>query len=104
MGNSVGKSWLGRLLVCGLVSVLFIGIAGQSRAADVDLGHELYEQRCLGCHEPGHNTKGKQTVTDVKGLATWVARCNNGIDRGEQWFDDEEAAVTEFLRRTYYKF
>jgi cytochrome c553 len=74
--------------------------AGSLHAADIGHGKALQQESCMGCHDDGMYTRENRKVTSLDGLKKQVMRCEQSL--GLQWFDEDVAAVTEYLNATYY--
>jgi mono/diheme cytochrome c family protein len=77
-------------------------------AAEVDAA-ALHGENCTSCHasltggDPNRiYTRENRRVTSLEGLEKQVRRCE--LSLGLQWFDDQVAAVTEYLNESYYQF
>lgn len=87
-------------------ALLAAAIAPAAGAAD---GEALHNANCMSCHESMMNgdpnsiyTRDDRRVSSLDGLEAQVRRCEHSL--GLQWFDDEVAAVTDFLNDRFYKF
>ncbi|MDZ7753551.1 MAG: cytochrome c [Gammaproteobacteria bacterium] len=72
-------------------------------------GKALHDANCMSCHESMMSgdpndiyTRDNRRVTSLDGLEAQVRRCEHSL--GLKWFDDEVAAVTDFLNDRFYKF
>ncbi len=71
-------------------------------AADISHGKSLQQENCMGCHDDGMYTRDNRRVSSIDGLQKQVIRCEQSL--GLKWFDDDIAAVTEYLNTTYYHY
>ncbi|MGB5440683.1 MAG: cytochrome c [Gammaproteobacteria bacterium] len=71
-------------------------------AADSGHGKTLHEQNCMGCHDDSVYTRKNRRVSSLQALQKQVRRCE--LSQGLQWFDDDVAAVTDYLNSSYYNF
>ena len=86
-----------------ILAILVTGLAaGSLHAADISHGKSLQQSNCMGCHDDGMYTRENRKVTTLDGLQKQVKRCE--LTLGLQWFDEDVAAVTEYLNTTYYHY
>ena len=70
-------------------------------------GEKLHAEKCAACHKAPHDAKfyesrvGKK-IQSKASLNTMVGSCANHFNI--DWFDDDVAAVTDYLNSKYYKF
>ena len=92
------------------IALTLAGIALSSRAADVEAGRKLVQQKgCDGCHQrktmgdaSAIYTRKDRHVNTASQLKAQVALCNSELNLG--LFPDEEEQVAEYLDATYYRF
>jgi mono/diheme cytochrome c family protein len=77
-------------------------IVSTSAWTDVQHGKQLHDEHCMKCHDDSVYTRKDRFITSKEALAKQVNRC--GLNTGAQWFDDDAAAVVDYLNATYYKF
>jgi len=66
-------------------------------------GKQLHEANCMtGCHNTSVYTRENRKITHLEGLKARVQGCANNFNL--PWFDDELAAVVDYLNHTYYLF
>lgn len=82
--------------------LLLLALSASAGAADLEQGKQLLQERCTGCHDDSVYTRKDRMITSRRSLETQVTRCS--VNTGAQWFDDEIAAVVDYLDATYYKF
>ncbi len=87
------------LNLAALVAVLAVAPV---QAADVSHGKSLQEKNCMGCHDDSMYTRKNRKVSTLAGLQKQVRRCE--LSLGLQWFDDDVAAVTEYLNTSFYNY
>ncbi len=85
-----------------LYTLLGILAASPLHAADISHGKSLQQENCMGCHDDGMYTRENRRVSSLDSLAKQVRRCEMAL--GLKWFDEDIAAVTEYLNTTYYKY
>lgn len=73
-----------------------------SPATQAASGQALHDKHCLACHGTEVYTRGGRRVGSYPALQTQVARCKGAA--GAPWFDEEVAAVVEYLNASFYKF
>ena len=71
-------------------------------AADISHGKSLQQENCMGCHDDAMYARDNRRVSTLGGLQKQVKRCE--LSLGLQWFDDDVAAVTEYLNSSYYHY
>ena len=81
---------------------LSLMISAPAQAEDPDSGRALHNQQCTSCHGSEVYTRPDRRVDSLAALQTQVDRCTSNL--GVQWFDDQTAAVVEYLNQSYYKF
>lgn len=69
---------------------------------EVEVGHALYEENCLGCHKDEVMTRKDRRVKDLAQLDSQVRLCDSNLNL--QWMDDDIEAVAKFLNKNYYRF
>jgi mono/diheme cytochrome c family protein len=77
-------------------------IGGSLQAADPQEAKALVDQHCYQCHGTELYTRPDRKVQSLEGLQRQVKRCELAL--GLKWFDEEIAAVTDYLNTEYYKF
>ncbi|OYY74092.1 MAG: hypothetical protein B7Y40_06670 [Gammaproteobacteria bacterium 28-57-27] len=88
------------------IAALVMGTAAQANPEMVAKGEKLHAEKCAACHAAPHDAKfytsrvGKDLKTKAS-LNTKVQACANHFNI--DWFDDDIAAVTEYLNTKYYK-
>jgi len=96
-----------RAAMMSLIAAAFVfGTPAQASPEMIAKGDKLHAAKCAACHMAAHDAKfyesrvGKKLKTKAS-LNTQVQTCasNFNID----WFDDDVAAVTEYLNTKYYK-
>lgn len=94
---------LGFALSGALLTATIVPAAG---AAD---GEALHNANCMSCHESMTGgkpntiyTRDDRKISSLDGLEAQVRRCEHSL--GLQWFDDQVAAVTDYLNQNFYKF
>lgn len=70
--------------------------------ADVETGKKLHDAQCMKCHDTGVYSRADRFIDSKDALTKQVERCN--VNVGAQWFDDDVAAVVDYLNQTFYKF
>jgi mono/diheme cytochrome c family protein len=94
-----GKTTVGALLMAALLTFA----TGPARAdADIVRGKALYENHCGSCHGCKAHTRREPAVRNLSQLATEVDRWQTQQKLG--WNPEDQAAVVEYLNRTYYRF
>ncbi len=89
-----------------VTALLLAGIA-QASPESIAKGEKLHAEKCAACHKAPHDAKfyesrvGKK-IKNKASLNTMVASCANHFNI--DWFDDDVAAVTDYLNSKYYKF
>ena len=82
--------------------LLVVMTTGPLYAADTSHGKSLQQESCMGCHDDGMYTRKNRRVSSLDGLQKQVKRCEFSL--GLQWFDEDIAAVTEYLNTSFYHF
>lgn len=85
--------------------LLFAGAASAEiteQTSIIEHGKELHQEYCYKCHTDAVYTRENRFIKTRKALSTQVERCKNNT--GAQWFDEDTAAVVEYLDDRYYKF
>lgn len=92
-----------------LAGLLVATTAVAAPPGDPVRGEKLHAQQCVSCHVrlvggDGSDiyTRIDRKIESLPALAQRVSTCNAMTNAG--WLDDEEADVTAYLARTYYKF
>ena len=102
-----GDKTMKRIAMMSLIAAAFSFNAPVYASAEmIAKGEKLHAEKCAACHKAPHDAKfyesrvGKDLKTKAS-LNTKVQACANffNID----WFDDDVAAVTEYLNTKYYK-
>jgi mono/diheme cytochrome c family protein len=96
-----------RVAMMSLITTAFIfGTPAQASPEMIAKGEKLQAEKCATCHMAPHNAKffeshvGKTLKTKAS-LNAKVQACANAFNI--DWFDDDVAAVTEYLNTKYYK-
>ncbi len=93
------------------IAALALGLSGigAAQADDIRKGQELHSDNCISCHADmmggdgsGLYTRDNRMVGSHDQLVSQVNMCNTQL--GTNWFDDEVAAVVEYLNAEYYNF
>lgn len=85
-----------------LLPLLLAMTTGSVYAADISHGKSLQQKNCMGCHDDGMYTRDNRRVTSLDSLQKQVKRCEFSL--GLKWFDDDIAAVTEYLNTSFYRY
>ena len=91
------------LLLAALL--MFAGVASAASTEETDIiehGKALTLEHCYKCHTDEVYTRKNRFVKSLQALKTQVERCKNNT--GAPWFDEDTAAVVEYLDDKYYKF
>ena len=94
------------LILAPLALVFSMGAQAAPDAAMIAKGEKLHAEKCAACHKAPHDAKfyesrvGKK-IQSKASLNTMVSSCANHFNI--DWFDDDVAAVTEYLNTKYYK-
>ena len=91
-----------KYIIGTILAVLISGQTQTALAADADKGKVLVEKHCTSCHDDAMYTRKERRVTTLKGLQKQVRRCE--LSLGLTWFDEDIAAVVNYLNGTYYHF
>jgi hypothetical protein len=102
-----------KLLLFKLVAILSLTCGFQLHAyasPDIANGKKIDEQRCYACHAKKSGfgngdmiyTRSDSRVKNLQNLETMVARCNTELRL--DLFPEDEADVTAFLNKQFYKF
>jgi len=83
-------------------TLLAVLAASPLHAADISHGKSLQQENCMGCHDDGMYTRENRRVSSLDSLEKQVRRCEMAL--GLKWFDEDVAAVTEYLNTTYYNY
>lgn len=67
-----------------------------------DRGKLLYNNHCLGCHNPNIHSRQSEKVRSIKDIRQWVIRWSHNL--GLDWKSDDIDIVTEYLNHHYYHF
>jgi cytochrome c5 len=65
-------------------------------------GEEAHKVHCYKCHTDKIYTRDDRVVKSLDALSQQVDRCKDGT--GAPWFDEDAAAVVQFLNEKYYRF
>lgn len=65
-------------------------------------GEEAHKVHCYKCHTDEIYTRDDRLVKSLDALSQQVDRCKDGT--GAPWFEEDAAAVTQFLNKKYYRF
>ncbi len=88
------------------LAALVMGTAAWANPDMIAKGEKLHAEKCAACHKAPHDAKfyesrvGKK-IQSKASLNTMVSSCANHFNI--DWFDEEVAAVTEYLNSKYYK-
>ncbi len=82
--------------------ILALALNGNALAGDMAHGKQLLEKNCTGCHDDSVYTRKDRFISSKEALTKQVRRCS--ANTGVQWFDEDVAAVVDYLNATYYKF
>ena len=63
---------------------------------------ELYQFNCTNCHGAEVYTRANRKVNSLEALEAQVQRCELAL--GLKWFDEEIAAMSQYLNDHYYHF
>jgi len=96
-----------------LVAILFASLGLQLHAnasPDISNGKKIDEQKCYACHAKKSGfgngdmiyTRSDSKVKNLQNLKTMVAMCNTELRL--DLFPEDEADVTAFLNKQFYKF
>jgi hypothetical protein len=96
-----------------LVAILFVSLGLQLHAnasPDIANGKKIDEQKCYACHAKKSGfgngdmiyTRSDSKVKNLQNLKTMVAMCNTELRL--DLFPEDEADVTAFLNKHFYKF
>ncbi len=83
-------------------TLLFATLLGASPIAAAKDGKALYEQNCQGCHGTEVFTRKDRRIKNKAALAAQVQRCNFALEK--KLFDEDMAAITNYLNQQFYKF
>lgn len=86
------------------VSIFLISTNAFALSDKAEEGKELYHDvNCKQCHGGDNKFDLKNhKAEDIKAIASWVSRCDNGLGIG--WFPEEQESVVEYLNEEYYKY
>lgn len=97
-----------RVAMMSLITAAFVfGTPAQANSELYAKGEKLHAEKCAACHKAPHDAKfyesrvGKK-IQNKASLNTMVSSCANHFNI--DWFDDDVAAVTDYLNTKYYKF
>jgi DNA-directed RNA polymerase subunit M/transcription elongation factor TFIIS len=65
-------------------------------------GEEAHKVHCYKCHTDEVYTRENRFVKSIDALSKQVVRCKDGND--VPWFEEDTAAVVQFLNNKYYRF
>jgi hypothetical protein len=88
-------------LAAALALPLLLGVNAARGGDEAVDAHALHEQNCLKCHGTDIYTRADRKVTSYEGLGRQVRRCETAL--GLRWFDEDIAAVTDYLNRDFYR-
>jgi len=71
-------------------------------ASQTDQGKKLHEGNCVRCHNSQLYLRENRKVKNLGALSGQVQTCTTNL--GLTWFEDEVAAVANYLNAQYYKF
>lgn len=96
-----------RVAMMSLITAAFVfGTPVQASPEMMAKGEKLHAEKCAACHKAPHDAKfyesrvGKK-IQSKASLNTMVSSCANHFNI--DWFDDDVAAVTDYLNTKYYK-
>ncbi len=69
-------------------------------AAETPNGEQLHSESCLRCHGVDLYSRADRKVKSLPQLQKRVNQCKEML--GVAWFDEEVAAVSDYLNRHYY--
>ncbi len=70
--------------------------------ADPEVGKELVNENCYGCHGNDIYTRADRMVSSRAGLSKQVHRCELAL--GLQWFEEDVENSAEYLNNQFYHF
>lgn len=85
-----------------LLPVLALALGSVFSPLRANEAASLHDRHCAGCHDTGVYTRPERKMTSRAGLYRQVQRCELAL--GLQWFDDEIAAMTDYLDEHFYRF
>ena len=65
-------------------------------------GEKTHDVHCYKCHTDEVYTRENRFVKSIDALSKQVVRCKDGND--VPWFEEDTAAVVQFLNTKYYRF
>jgi len=77
-------------------------IDGKSVQDMIAHGEEAHKVHCYKCHTDEVYTRENRFVKSIDALSKQVVRCKDGND--VPWFEEDTAAVVQFLNNKYYRF
>lgn len=89
------------LLATSLVFVVGLADADDAKV-ELETGHALYEENCLGCHKDEVMIREDRRVKNLVQLDSQVRLCDSNLNL--QWMDDDIEAVSKYLNKTFYRF
>ncbi len=81
--------------------IVVLATMTSANAADFDAG-EFLQSQCTRCHDDSVYTRPDRRVDSLKRLESQVRMCDANI--GTKLFDDDIAAVVDYLNTHYYRF
>ena len=81
--------------------IVVLATMTSANAADFDAG-EFLQSQCTRCHDDNVYTRPDRRVDSLKRLESQVRMCDANI--GTKLFDDDIAAVVDYLNTHYYRF
>ena len=93
---------MSRSVFAAFATAVLMLFMGASHGADSSEGKALHDENCSRCHDAQVYTRPDRRVTSLAELEAQVRRCDSAL--GTTWFDDEIAAVVQYLNEQYYEF
>ena len=81
--------------------IVVLATMTSANAADFGAG-EFLQSQCTRCHDDSVYTRPDRRVDSLKRLDSQVRMCDANI--GTKLFDDDIAAVVDYLNTHYYRF
>ena len=96
-----------RVAMMSLITAAFVfGTPAQASPEMMAKGEKLHAEKCAACHAAPHDAKfyTSHVGKDLKTKASLNTKVQASVSHfGIDWFDDDVAAVTEYLNTKYYK-
>ncbi|MFO1350959.1 MAG: hypothetical protein U1F68_09915 [Gammaproteobacteria bacterium] len=90
-----------RTISSSIAAVLML-VAGQSWAADIERGRQLYENHCTSCHADIVHLRDKKITRTLDDVRHQIARWKGVLNL--DWTAAEMEDVLQFLNDNYYQF